>query len=102
MTWKRLLRGLLPELLQRLKCTIDANNNNITFNHICGKGDWTKAQKQARDILCSVLERVKAAAEKAFYIMPTKYPGQSYINVKQAPAEPFLHFIDRLREIVDQ
>lgn len=85
--WKRLLRGLLPELLQSPKCAIDASNDNITFNHKCGKGDWAKAQ--TRDIPYPVLERVKVAAEKTFYIMPTEDPGQSYINIKQVPEEPF-------------
>ena len=95
-TWKRLLQELLPELLQSPDCAIDADNNNISMDHLCSEGTRSQARAHSEKIAEPVLEHVKRAAEMAFILMPTKEPKQSYVNIEQSPFEAFIDVVERL------
>lgn len=101
-TWKGLLKDLLPGLIQDPDCKFDAQGGSITLDHLCGEGNWAQAGKQAELIPQSVLERIKGAAEKALRVMPPRYPQPSYLDIEQSPSEPFLDFIDRLYAAVEK
>lgn len=78
---------------------MDADNNTQwTICVVKGTGHKLqhKLQHKLKKISQPVLEHVKRAAKKAFILMPTKEPQQSYVNIKQSPFEAFIDFVERL------
>lgn len=95
-TGKRLLRELLPALLQRPDGTIDTDNS-ISVDHLWDEGEWAQARKQSEKIAWPVLDHNKEATEKTFVMMSTKDTEQNYNHIKQSPNKAFIDFVDRLR-----
>lgn len=69
--WNRSLKDLLPELLRAPDSAFDADDNPITYEHLCGEGEWIMVTKQVEKTPQSVLNLVKTAAQKAFITTPT-------------------------------
>lgn len=92
----------MEELKQTPQGAKDLENNNITYEHLCGEGEWDKPEDQARVLSKFILDKVSKAAYKAFNHLPTVEPTGSFLDVKQSPSESFLQFVDQLRAQVER
>ncbi|XP_053814352.1 endogenous retrovirus group K member 5 Gag polyprotein-like [Vidua chalybeata] len=101
-TWKRFAGDLLPGILQTHDYAKDIEGDEITLEHLVGEEDWNQAQKQAAGIPKPVLDLTKDAAEQAFLSMPSKEPIIPYIALRQSVSEPFMDFVDRVRDTVEK
>lgn len=87
--WKRQLTEEFPLIIQ------DPNNAMLTLDHLFGENLMSKPQDQAQQILKLVLDIVQGAAERALLTMPAKsIVIPNYLNIKQAPQETFIDFVD--------
>lgn len=94
--WKEQLTEHLPII------TRDPNHANLTLDHLCGEGQWSKPQDQANQIPRAVLEIIWGVAEKVFFTMPSKTTTKiSYTDIKQGPTEDFIEFVDRLTAAIE-
>ncbi|XP_068036427.1 endogenous retrovirus group K member 7 Gag polyprotein [Anomalospiza imberbis] len=100
-TWKQLLKEALPALHVDPKTAKDVNGLPITIEHLSGEGQWSLAPVQAATIPVEVLERVKEAAEKAFFTLQLDGPLEPYSKIKQLPSEPFSKFVERLTRAIE-
>ncbi|KAL9844605.1 uncharacterized protein GJ701_008549 [Geothlypis trichas] len=100
-SWKQLLKEALPSLQADPNTARDANGVPITIEHLSGEGQWSSASIQATAIPEVVLERVKEAAEKAFFSLQPEGPFEPYSNIKQLASEPFLKFVERLTRAIE-
>ncbi|XP_054373761.1 uncharacterized protein LOC118701556 isoform X1 [Molothrus ater] len=101
-SWKRYFRDLLEELKQTPQGAKDLENNNITYELLCGKGEWPKPEDKAWVLSKFILDKISKAADKAFNQLPTAEASGSFLDIKQSPSESFLQFIDRLRAQVER
>ncbi|KAF4803474.1 hypothetical protein TURU_015369 [Turdus rufiventris] len=100
--WKRSLKVLLQELQQNSHDAKDSDGNDITYEHLCGEGDWHSPQKQTRALSKSVLDKICNVAEKAFNQLPTVEVKDGYVNIKQFASKNFLQFVDHLHVQVER
>lgn len=101
MLWERSWKRLLQDLLQSYQR--DPNRANLTFDQLCGQGDFMKPQDQIRVLSELILDDVKRSAEKALMLTPCRStPSHHFSTIKQAFDEPFMKFIDRLKESIEK
>ncbi|TRZ17356.1 hypothetical protein HGM15179_009715 [Zosterops borbonicus] len=100
-SWKSLLRDALPSLLRDPVTAADKKGVKITIDHLCGEGPWVLAPTQASDIPVPTLERVKEAAQRAFFSMQPLVPLPHYSKIFQGPNEPYLQFVEKLIRAVE-
>ncbi|XP_023801156.1 uncharacterized protein LOC111942207 [Cyanistes caeruleus] len=62
--WKKSLETILPELLRSEESAVDADENPLSIDHLCGEGNWGKPEEQARVLPQPVLAKITEAAEK--------------------------------------
>lgn len=88
--WKRSLKVLLQELQQNSHDAKDSDGNYITYEHLCGEGDWHSPEEQTRALSKSVLDKICNVAEKTFNQLPTVEVKGSYVNIEQFASKNFL------------
>ncbi|XP_074392300.1 uncharacterized protein LOC141728298 [Zonotrichia albicollis] len=98
---KQLLKDALPSLQADPNTAKDNNGNPITIDHLCGEGQWSSPSVQAAAIPAETLEKVKEAAEKAFFSLQPEGPFEPYSKIKQLPSEPFVKFVERLTRAIE-
>ncbi|RMC20095.1 hypothetical protein DUI87_00975 [Hirundo rustica rustica] len=101
-TWKRSLRGLLEELKRSTQGAKDIEGSDITYEHLCGEGQWANPEDQARVLSKFFLDKICSVAEKVFNQLPTTEITGSYVNIKQCASENFLQFINRLQAQIER
>lgn len=93
--WKRQLNEMFP-IWRR-------DPDNLTMNHVCGEGDFSKPQEQAQLIPTLVLTDIRGAAEKTLFTMPQKsIVVPNYTTIRQGPQETFMDFVDRLQSAIEK
>lgn len=71
------------------------------LDQLMGQGRFVDSQRQAM-IHPRILAQSKAAALEAFNMLPqVRKPRQPYLQIKQEENEPFLRFVDRIKEGVE-
>ncbi|RMB99753.1 hypothetical protein DUI87_23755 [Hirundo rustica rustica] len=80
---------------------VDNNNLLIRLEHVCGDGEWVSALKQAQEIPLAVLEHIKDAASKEFFLIQPNGPFQPYTKIKQLPSEPLVTFVEQLTRAIE-
>ncbi|TRZ06379.1 hypothetical protein HGM15179_020728, partial [Zosterops borbonicus] len=74
----------------------------LTIDQLAGEGVHTDPNGQAA-LPREALEGIMEAARYAFLKVPdAKTPQQSFINIKQAPQEPYMQFVDRLKQTLER
>ncbi|XP_031958111.1 endogenous retrovirus group K member 8 Gag polyprotein-like [Corvus moneduloides] len=103
-TWKRSLQAVLIKLCRCRDTAVDADKSALTFDHLCGEGNWKEPGEQARILPKVVLVRIMGAAENAFLSLPAPTPEapKSYLTIKQAPNQSFIEFVDQIRAQVER
>ncbi|XP_014104567.1 PREDICTED: endogenous retrovirus group K member 18 Pol protein-like [Pseudopodoces humilis] len=72
------------------------------MNHLCGEGDWSEPIDQAQNLPKGVREKIKKAAEKAFFNIPLSESVVPYAQVKQCSDERFVDFVNRLKVQIER
>lgn len=77
------------------------NLNNIGVEELMGEGAWAAPQAQAQmDREC--LEQVKTLVLHAIHRIPyTNSSNVSFTSIKQGAAQPFIRFLDHLRNTLE-
>lgn len=99
--WKKLLKNILPTLLNNTATATDNNGNPISLKHLIGEGTWETGPTQAADIPALVLDQIKAAAKRAFFQMQPSDPLPPYSTIFQSPNEIYCSFIGKLTKAVE-
>ncbi|TRZ05657.1 hypothetical protein HGM15179_021450 [Zosterops borbonicus] len=74
----------------------------LTIDHLMGEGVHTDPNGQAA-LLREALEGIMEAACFAFLKVPdAKTSQQSFINIKHSPQEPYMWFVDRLKQTLER
>ncbi|XP_064901183.1 uncharacterized protein LOC135577216 [Columba livia] len=75
----------------------------LTLEHLTGTGQHADPAGQARDIPREALEAVREEAKKALLKVPdSQKPQKAFTNITQEPREPYMQFIDRLKQALDR
>lgn len=80
---------------------LDEKGNPVTLHHLIGEGQWALAPTQASDIPVPVLEKIKEAAQLAFFSRQPSGPLPHHSKIFQGPNELFIKFIERLRRAIE-
>lgn len=100
--WEAQWRGGLQTLL----LTYVGNNNNalatLTLEHLMGTGRYTNPAEQAR-FPREALEATREEAKRAFFKVPdSAKPQKAFTTITQEPREPYMQFIDRLKQALER
>lgn len=99
--WKKLLKNILPELLNDTETATDNNGDPISLKHLFGEGTWETGDTQETDIPAPVLEKIKDAAQKAFFCIQPPDPLPPYQTIFQSPNESYCNFISKLSQAIE-
>lgn len=96
--WKRGLENLIATYAGHANQALAA----LTIDHLAGEGVHTDPNGQAT-LLREVLQNITEAARLAFLKVPdAKTLQQSFINIKQGPQEPYMQFVDKLKQTLER
>ncbi|TRZ06668.1 hypothetical protein HGM15179_020439 [Zosterops borbonicus] len=96
--WKKRLENLILTYAEHANQALAA----LTTDQLAGERAHTDPNAQAA-LPREALEGVTEAARYAFLKVPdAKAPQQSFINIKQAPQEPYMQFVDRLKQTLEK
>ncbi|XP_063277423.1 endogenous retrovirus group K member 5 Gag polyprotein-like [Prinia subflava] len=96
--WKRRLENLIITYAGQANQALVA----LTIDHLAGERAHTDPNSQAA-LPRETLEEITEAARFAFLKVPdAKTPQQSFINIKQAPQEPYMQFVDKLKQALER
>ncbi|RMC21245.1 hypothetical protein DUI87_02104 [Hirundo rustica rustica] len=74
----------------------------LTIDHLVGEGVHTDPNGQAV-LPREALEGITEAAHSSFLkVFDAKTIQQSFINIKQAPQEPYMQFVERLKQTLER
>ncbi|XP_017595458.1 PREDICTED: endogenous retrovirus group K member 113 Gag polyprotein-like [Corvus brachyrhynchos] len=96
--WEKGLQDLLLSYVGHVNETLAG----LTIRQLMGTGPYTDPAIQARAIPREALEGIRDAACQAFLKVPdAKTPQKSFTTIVQGPQEPYMQFIDRLKQALD-
>ncbi|TRZ10798.1 hypothetical protein HGM15179_016316 [Zosterops borbonicus] len=96
--WKKRLENLILTHAGHANQALAA----LTADQLAGEGAHTDPNAQA-PLPREALEGVTEAARYALFKVPdAKTLQQSFINFKQAPQEPYMQFVDRLKQTLER
>lgn len=97
--WRRGLQALLLTYVGHNNAAIAA----LTIEHLTGTGPHLDPVTQARDIPREALDAVKEEAKKALFKVPdSQKPQKTFTTITQGPKEPYMQFIDRLKQTLER
>uniref|UniRef100_A0A8C0EKD6 Retroviral nucleocapsid Gag protein p24 C-terminal domain-containing protein n=1 Tax=Bubo bubo TaxID=30461 RepID=A0A8C0EKD6_BUBBB len=97
--WREGLQVLLRAFVGHANQAVAA----LTIEHLTGTGQHTNPVAQARDIPREALEEIRNEAKKAFFKVPdTQKPQKAFTTITQEPREPYMQFIDRLKQALER
>ncbi|OPJ89819.1 hypothetical protein AV530_014007 [Patagioenas fasciata monilis] len=101
--WEAHWRGALQALLMTYVGHGNAAIAALTIEHLTGTGQHSDPVAQARDIPRDALEATREEAKKAFFEVPDlQKPQKVFTTVTQEPREPYMQFIDRLKQPLER
>lgn len=75
----------------------------LTMEHLTGTGQHADPVGQARDIPREALEAIREEAKKAMLKIPdSNKPQKVFTTISQEPREPYMQFIDRLKQALER
>jgi len=75
----------------------------LTIEHLTGTGQHSDPVAQARDIPREALEATREEAKKALLKVPdSQKPQKTFTSITQDPREPYMQFIDRLKQALER
>ncbi|XP_074424746.1 endogenous retrovirus group K member 7 Gag polyprotein-like [Larus michahellis] len=101
--WESHWRGGLQTLLNSYVGHNNAALAALTMEHLMGTGQHSNPAAQARDCPREALEAIREEAKKALLKIPdSSKPQKAFTSITQEPWEPYMQFIDRLKQALER
>ncbi|XP_055554235.1 endogenous retrovirus group K member 5 Gag polyprotein-like [Falco cherrug] len=101
--WESHWRGGLQALLLTYVNHNDAALAALTIEHLTGTGAHADPVAQAQNCPRAALEAIREEAKKAFFQVPDlQKPQKAFTNITQESREPYMQFIDRLKQALER